>query len=109
MDYRKIAKIANDLEKCVLGSKEDEKSLPDAIDERTKKEQESANPPEPSLEAGKFDQEENISVATEDDQNKKASIKRLIRLARSVKASSLSESKKKLAMEKIANARKKLG
>ena len=99
MNYKKIARIAADLEQQVIG---DDKSFVDGLDERTKKEQEAVDAPTPSLEAGKFDTETNVQCS---EDKRVASLKKLTRLAHRVRNSSMTASEKRIAMRKIAKAR----
>ncbi len=123
MDYTKIAKFAEDLEKAVCGGEEEQKpeeqpvveqpaeqpeenAVVNELNKRTEDEKEEEQLPEPPLEAGEFD--EDTTVEGCDDAKKKASIQKLIHLAGRVRQSSMSFSDKKLAMSKIAKARKAL-
>ena len=100
LNYSKIAKIADE--------------LANEIDKRTEEEKSDAKVPvpEPSLEA-KDDGDKEVAVkagdktASNKEAEKKAGLKRLIKLANCVKASKkLTSEQKKTAFEKIAKARK---
>ena len=97
MDYKKIMRIATELEKQV-----EEESFVDQLDERTEDEKDVVDAPEPSLEAGEFDEDVNIEGC---DDKRIASLKKLIHLARRVKNSSMTASEKRIAMQKISQAR----
>lgn len=90
MNYKEIARIATALEQQVLGKE----AFVDGLNERIKEEKkESDKLPETSLEA------------SESCNKKVASLKKLTRLAHQVRNSGMTDSEKRMAMQKIAKMR----
>ena len=101
IDYEKLERIASELEKRLTGETE---TLADKIDERNEEEKEKADVPEKCLEASDEAPAADAEPVKK-DAKRLASLRRLVKMARDIKANArLTSEQKKMALAKLREA-----